>query len=436
MKKIVTLSVAAIASLSAASFQTVGYKGISMGGASTSNARADMAVYANPALLAESNQGVNVSSGVNVVVRDHGAGQTVSDLEDLDLVNVVNTLTDNVNIADRDKLSLVQQAKDIVVGSDGDNISGRVNGHFTMNVGNWGAGVISNAEVASTMNVDQTKNKLIVWSDIDGNGIEDTYDVYTNLENADYNSTTGLIDTVGNSDRDEYLTTSLFNNILNSDNNVLVQAVNITEVPVGYGRLFPTKYGEFGVGGSVKFMSGATYTKTVEVDDAGALKEFASDYTITNTFGIDLGLTYKPNNQKNWVTGLVFKNVNTPAFAVKGAEDYEIAPAVRIGTSYTDKWYEVALDYDFTVNETFLGDEQFIGGGVSVSPWEGTSLRAGLKKNLADDRDELVYTAGLGVGMKWVSLDVAAEIGSIENEINGQKYREHMGVAVNLISRF
>lgn len=435
MKKIIVLSAAACLSVNAASFQTLGYKGISMGGASVSNAKGDMAIYSNPALLGEKDDNFDTSAGAGMTIKDSGAGQAISDMEKLDFITIAEQIKANPTSVSIDDVNKIKEARDIMVANDGSSLSARPQAHFSAQMLNFGVGVFSSTEMTATLNVDTQKSKLILWEDSNANGIEDISDTYTNLENSTYD-VNGLLSAYGNSNITEYQNESLLKIVDSNENYVQVNAVNITEVPVAYGKVFATKFGEIGVGGSLKFMTGATYSQQFRVDDTTAAQTFGQDFKITNTFGLDLGLTYKPNQDKNWVTGLVVKNINTPKFAVAGGEDYEVAPAARIGTSYQGSWWQVASDLDLTENETFTGPEKIVGGGVELTPWSGTSFRAGLKTNLSDDNGGMIYTAGLGLGMKWVSLDVAAEIGDKEVTVNNSTYREHMGVAVNLISRF
>ena len=70
---------------------------------------------------------------------------------------------------------------------------------------------------------------------------------------------------------------------------------------------------------------------------------------------------------------------------------------------------------DLTRNKTFNNevDSQMVGGGFNYEPFKSLfalSLRGGLMYNLdTDDKSGLIYTAGLGIGVKWIQLDLSAQ---------------------------
>jgi hypothetical protein len=198
-----------------------------------------------------------------------------------------------------------------------------------------------------------------------------------------------------------------------------------------------TKYGRLTMGGSIKYMYGQTYFNDIAMGDKNNLDNFDIHRKSTHTYGIDMGSLYEPRSDLR--IGLVAKNLNTPKFAASaGHPDFEVKPMIRTGIAYDifDS-LELAADYDLTSNNTFLGKSQMFGGGLNFEPASWFSVRGGMKKNMdSSDNTGLIYTAGLGFGLKWLQIDVTGEMSSGTGTVNGSSYRKYSAVNFALISKF
>lgn len=193
------------------------------------------------------------------------------------------------------------------------------------------------------------------------------------------------------------------------------------------------------VGGAVKYMYAYTYTEQMRIDNEDATNNEKKDNT-DSSFGIDLGVAYEPYFAKDLTLGLVAKNINKPSFKFVTGEKIYVKPMLRAGAAYNlGDMLEFAVDMDLTKNETFMEDmkNQMLGGGVSFHPVSWFALRAGGMKNL-DSKDDagLIYTAGLGFGLKWFQLDLSAQMASKKNTVDDTTYPRYAKVNLALISRW
>ena len=158
------------------------------------------------------------------------------------------------------------------------------------------------------------------------------------------------------------------------------------------------------------------------------------------SWGIDLGLLFKPTKLPKLSLGLVGKNLNTPEFDTATGNTLKVKPQVRAGLAY-DFWGDrltVAIDADLTKNETFIPDydSQFIGGGINFHPFSWLSLRGGAMRNIQESDDGTIYTAGLGFGLKWFQLDVTGQVSDKKAEYEGNEIPRYARVQVALVSKW
>ena len=158
------------------------------------------------------------------------------------------------------------------------------------------------------------------------------------------------------------------------------------------------------------------------------------------SFGVDVGFLYKPEIISNLAIGLVGKNLNTPKFGTASGGKMEIDPQVRAGFAYDlggDR-ISFALDADLTENETFIPNynSQFVGGGVNLHPFSWFSFRVGLMENISESDEGIIYTGGFSIGIKWLQLDVAAEMASKKGEFEGDEIPRYARVQVALVSKW
>jgi hypothetical protein len=107
-----------------------------------------------------------------------------------------------------------------------------------------------------------------------------------------------------------------------------------------------------------------------------------------------------------------------------------------INLELTD-WLQFAMDIDLTKNNTGIKDykSQYIGGGFNIhQSW--FSIRAGAMRNMVQDEEGTIITAGLGLGLKWFQLDVAAEASTKTGTYDGNDVPRYVKVNVALLSRW
>lgn len=118
----------------------------------------------------------------------------------------------------------------------------------------------------------------------------------------------------------------------------------------------------------------------------------------------------------------------------------KIEPMVRAGVAYNIfESLEVAVDFDITKNKTLVSgvQNQMLGGGLNYHPASWFSLRGGLMQDLdAKDSAGVTYTAGIGFGLKWLQLDLSAQMASKTETIDGTSYPGYAKVNLALISRW
>jgi len=414
---IMTLGV--ITSASAMGFTSLGYKSISMGGAGVASSSGSVATYNNPALLGKSKYDTEISLGGGIGALDYGAGTSYKNLQDTHFIDTADKAQNDITtLTSADKQNLIN-GKNVILNMDGKGVQLSPQAYLGAQIKNFGFGVYGNSDIMVNANVSQTHNRLI-FSDGSGN--------YTELLNDGSTQSSNV------SDYNNYSMEYAINNGLT---NAHITGVAIAEVPLAYGTSLKSVPGLY-IGGAIKYMRGITYTETIRIDNDGS--KVNKETKNTNTFGIDLGLAYEPNYIKGMTLGLVAKNLNSPKFKVQGQDDYKISPMVKAGVSYDIfKSLEIALDTDITKNKTLIRnlDSQTIGGGLNYHPLSWFSLRGGLMQNIASgDKSGIIYTAGLGFGLKWFQLDISGQMANNKTTVQGTTYPREGKLTFALISRW
>lgn len=405
-----TLSFVAIAciatSASAMEFQVLGAKAASMGGAGIATSPSSLAAYNNPALLANNPEKFSLHIGGGLGIKDTGAGKAVGDLNALDFSGVSAIVDGTADTASAGDIAALIQAKNIISGMDQKGFQTNPTVDLGLSFGSIGTGIFVTSDIGAVANVDQTHTALIFA----GTGANTYYDISSGTAVA--------------SDLTTYNATSLQYAIDNGLTNLDVVGLAVAEIPLAYGHSFDTGYGALSVGGAAKIMAGKTFHKTVALDNENAFANLDQNVVDTTTFGIDLGLAYKPSFDKSLTLALVGKNLNTPSFEVYGQDDYKIKPAARAGAAYTfGNWVELALDADITENKSVTGyNTRYIGGGANLD-LSVLELNLGLMKNIAsNDQAGLIYTAGIATGPDWLHFELSAQMASKTGEIDGTSY--------------
>ena len=406
-------------SLQAIQFESLGYKSISMGGASVANSSGSAASYNNPALLAKTPYTVEVAISGGTSAYDFGARDAISELSDLNFIDTLDKASNDVtSLNDADKRNL-EAGTLIIVDMDGNAIALNPQGYVGAHVGSFGFGVYITADTAATATTSAQHNKLYF------NNSGNYTDIYNNpVTQAQYEN--------------ESVQYAVENQLSYFD----VVGASIAEVPLAYGHNFETNIGNIMVGGALKYMHAVTYIETLSFDEdqnnGSTKKDFQS-----NNFGIDLGLAYQPSFSYDLTFGLVAKNLNGPEFDFYNGTTYKVDPMVRAGVAYKifDS-LEVAADIDITSNKLLNNviDSQMAGGGINYEPFSSffaLSLRAGVMKNLhAGDQASAIFTAGLGIGIKMIQLDLSAQTSGDTKEIEGYPIPKYGKINLALVSRW
>jgi len=410
-----------ITSASAMQFQTLGYQAIGMGGAGVANSSGSIAAYNNPALLAKSTYDVEVSLGGGISTYDHGAGASIKALDDSGFIDTLDQASEDIDgLTDSDIESLFS-GLDIISDMNGNSVEIAPHGYLAAQVFGFGGGVFGSSSVVAKAIVDETHDQLIIKEDAT---------TYTRINN-DGSETS--------SSQAEYEASSIQYAIEEGDTKLEARGIALVEVPIAYGHKFELSGGNLMVGGAVKYMSGITYIEEMKIDDSESDTDLKKDETSTS-FGIDLGLAYEPSFAKDLTIAVVAKNLNSPEFEFYDGTKHSIDPMIRAGVAYNilDS-LEIAADIDLSKNETFVPDveSQMIGGGLSYQPTSWFSLRGGLMQNLdSDDKAGMIYTAGLGVGIKWFQIDLSGQMSQNSTTVDGIDYPQYAKVNLALISRW
>ncbi len=215
-----------------------------------------------------------------------------------------------------------------------------------------------------------------------------------------------------------------------------LRGASVTEASMGMGGGLPfvedgSAWSRLSLGANAKYLQAQVGYATVNVLDKDAKmsdleKDFRNNLKTSSAVGLDLGLLYDLQDTGiHSRFGLTARNVNRPRFdqpqaaSDAGADAYRLDPQVRAGWSWKPLgWFLVAADVDVTDNNTSLPGykSRMAGGGAEVNvfnrSWLNLALRGGLMKNVAESSSPLAYTAGLGLNLFHVHLDVGGAVSS------------------------
>jgi hypothetical protein len=158
------------------------------------------------------------------------------------------------------------------------------------------------------------------------------------------------------------------------------------------------------------------------------------------SWGVDVGLAFRPSVVRGFTVGLAAKNLNTPSFDTVTDGTLKVQPQVRAGLAFDPpgRWLTLAADVDLTANETLLSNvnAQYAGAGLNIHPFSWLCLRGGAMVNLAEADDGLIWTAGLGIGLKWFQVDVAGQYSTETSTINEDEAPRYFRGEVALVSKW
>lgn len=186
-----------------------------------------------------------------------------------------------------------------------------------------------------------------------------------------------------------------------------LQGLEARQATFSYAHAFADRTVAVGVTG--KIIQGAAYNGSASV--TGGDIEVADNLGKAKTstaFGIDLGAVYRPSS---WLRmGIVAKDINQPSFDTPAGGHFKLNPQVRGGVA-VNPWetLTVTMDADVTSNKTLVPDikSRVISLGAEETIFsEMLSLRLGAFKNTADANSYITPTAGFGIRMFALRVDV------------------------------
>ena len=216
--------------------------------------------------------------------------------------------------------------------------------------------------------------------------------------------------------------------LANNESALIFRGLLVAEFPVTYGRAFGEK---LAIGGNIKAMQARAYNTKVTVFDtnfSNALDAAQNSYIESSTFGVDLGALYRPNN---WLRlGIVGRNLNSPTFEMipltPGGED-SIKDSMQIRAGLALKPLNsltLAADLDLTQNESTIPSltdkykSQNVGVGLEYSLLNFLKIRGGAYTNIAESDIGPVLTAGLGLNLWLMHIDIGGALSTETSQID------------------
>ena len=334
----------------AVEFATVGARAAGMGGAGVAVTTDAYATYWNPAGLAMSKT-IDIRVGVSAQVIDRiGVNDTLKDIEKLDKTNTPGNQAQLQALLDRINRP---GASVSAIGAGGAYMKGYYGDH---------AFGFSLADVATAGMFAPTRLSVVV------------------------NPSTGKLDASGQ---------------------LALQGLEARQATVSYAYAFLDRTVAIGVTG--KLIQGAAYNGTASATGGDVtVSDNLGKAQLSTAFGIDVGAVYRPSS---WLrVGIVAKDINQPTFDTKTGGEFKLTPQVRGGVA-VNPWetLTVTMDADVTKNKTLVPDlkSRVISLGAEQTIFsELLSLRVGAFKNIADANSYITPTAGFGIRLFALRVDV------------------------------
>ena len=434
MKKLFLVSLVASSALLGFEFQPMGFKAIGMGGAGVATATGSFASYYNPALLVKHQYPFETALSVGIGLREINLINPIDKLANTyKLTKTIDVIVDHAPIAGSNKndpyradLKIQGAIDEIYKLSQGNGFQAEPTVGLGIQMGSFSLGLYAMGELASNAVIDRQHLYLIFEDDEDGG-----YYYYDPKK-----------DTYGATDKETYNKHSLEYALDNNLTYLNVNGVAIAEVPLSYATSYEIGGADIDIGATLKYIQGITYKTKLALDsDSNELEDSLKDNKKESAnFGVDLGFLVSADDIK---FGMVGKYLNAPEFDYYDGSKYRVEPMVRGGISYDmASWLNFAMDVDLTENKTSIPDykSQYVGGGLEIHPttgyWLGFSLRVGAMRNMVQDEEGTILTAGVGLGLKWLQIDIAGEMATKTSIYDGNKIPRYGKVNVAILSRW
>lgn len=231
---------------------------------------------------------------------------------------------------------------------------------------------------------------------------------------------------------------------------IALQGFSLVEVPISYGYAINP---HLAVGGNVKLMRGRVYGTRMPVfdfDSEDIAEDFRDDYEQSTAIGLDLGLLARYGRLR---FGLMGRNLNQPSFdgfTQTLTNQAGLTQQVRFASVTLDRQFSagfaftpfdsltVAADLDLTAQATTLpgAETRYIAAGAEWDVRPILALRAGLHHNLAQRDVAPVLTAGFGLNIWLLRLDLAGAISTDSTPIDDGEVPEQARLAASLTVDF
>jgi hypothetical protein len=189
-----------------------------------------------------------------------------------------------------------------------------------------------------------------------------------------------------------------------------LRALEQRQVAFSYAYAFADR--TFSLGATVKIIQGASYLGQINVtqaNDYSNVKDALGDPTLSTTATLDVGAIYRP---APWIRfGIVGKDLSQPTFDTPNGGEVKLTPQVRGGIAINPTHsLTITFDGDITLNRTLvpgvksqvlsLGAEQILLSNF-------LSLQVGVLKNVAEASQTFVPTAGVGLRIYALRVEIA-----------------------------
>jgi len=210
----------------------------------------------------------------------------------------------------------------------------------------------------------------------------------------------------------------------------------VKELGVTYGHAINDR---LSIGGVLKYMQAELFD--YKTDILGAVGNTATSNngaTETSTgFGLDLGVMYR---MPSYQFGLTVRNINAPSFTYSATGyTYKMDPQAKVGAAWmpSDE-FTLEAGYDLTENKGVIETDktQYWNLGLEWDAWSILALRAGAYQNMSQSDLGLIRTAGLGINMWAVRLDVAGAISTNKVTFEGKSVPAYAMASLALSSDF
>ena len=203
---------------------------------------------------------------------------------------------------------------------------------------------------------------------------------------------------------------------------VLITGVAITEFGIALSHQFVIAGLPISIGVTPKYMELTSYfadPSVQEIDDPNFdLGDVIRDNEKTDTdFNVDVGVAVSFFDDNQLTLGFMAKNLISNTYTTAEyngrSTSYDIEPQLRMGISWAAPMgITLAGDLDLTSNSPYfrLGDNtQYMGVGIEWDVLNALRLRGGVRTNL-ENTDDTAFTAGVGVNIIAVHIDLAGQI--------------------------